>query len=272
MRVSRQAKAKSWLAPAESERARISPSSALCGQLLERKLQHAQVIFGVVRAGVPRPQDPGEHLPPAGHEQRVEAEPALVVAGRVLLLGVHVIGVASKSRITRSGAAPACHARARASAVPARIPSSSPSPIESSTRRAVETEATSPNSAAAQPAPQDPRRSARRRPPSPPDRRAPGRDHGPSGARACPQARRSARPSARAAAAISANSAVPAREDKPVPSALTSTVLIVERPITFKVNLLAGGLLSWQPQSSPPGRTMQTSPNARFAALLTNRG
>ncbi len=42
---------------------------------------------------------------------------------------------------------------------------------------------------------------------------------------------------------MSASSAVPARDDKPVPSALTSTVSIVERPITFKVNLLAGGLL-----------------------------
>jgi hypothetical protein len=35
--------------------------------------------------------------------------------------------------------------------------------------------------------------------------------------------------------ATNANSELPAREDKPVASATTSTVLIVERPITFKV-------------------------------------
>jgi hypothetical protein len=36
--------------------------------------------------------------------------------------------------------------------------------------------------------------------------------------------------------------AVPARDDKPVPSARTSTVLTLQRPITFKVNLLSGGI------------------------------
>ena len=46
------------------------------------------VIAGVVRAGVPGPQNTGQHLPLAAHEQRVEAEPALVVPGRVLLLGM----------------------------------------------------------------------------------------------------------------------------------------------------------------------------------------
>jgi hypothetical protein len=58
-----------------------------------------------------------------------------------------VIGVASKSRTTCSGAAPAAQARARACARAARSRSSSPSPIDNSTRRAVEIDATSPNSA-----------------------------------------------------------------------------------------------------------------------------
>jgi hypothetical protein len=36
------------------------------GQLLEREIQHAQMIRGVVGARIPRPQDPGEYLPAAG--------------------------------------------------------------------------------------------------------------------------------------------------------------------------------------------------------------
>jgi hypothetical protein len=40
--------------------------------------------------------------------------------------------------------------------------------------------------------------------------------------------------------AVSASSAVPAREDRPLPSASTSTVLNEAFPITFKVNLLSG--------------------------------
>ena len=34
----------------------------------------------------------------------------------------------------------------------------------------------------------------------------------------------------------------PRPDDNPVPSALTSTVLTLQRPITFKVNLLSGGI------------------------------
>jgi len=56
------------------------------------------------------------------------------------------IGVASKSRITRSGLAPGPHAHARVAALAARIPASSDSPTDCTTRRAVATEATSPNS------------------------------------------------------------------------------------------------------------------------------
>ena len=56
------------------------------GQLLQRELQHSQVILCVVRAGVPGPQNPGQHLTSAADEQRVEAEPALVVPGCQLLL------------------------------------------------------------------------------------------------------------------------------------------------------------------------------------------
>ena len=59
-------------------------------QLLEREIQQREVILGVVRAGVPWPEDPGQHLPAAGRDQRVEPEPALVMPGRLLLLGVHI--------------------------------------------------------------------------------------------------------------------------------------------------------------------------------------
>ena len=86
MSVSRQANAKSWLAPAESARARISPSSASAGQLLERHAERLEMVVGVVGAGVARPQDARQHLPPARDQQRVKAEPALVMAGGQLLL------------------------------------------------------------------------------------------------------------------------------------------------------------------------------------------
>src|SRR5580704_7378245 len=46
------------------------------------------MILGVVRACVPGAQDTREHLPAAGHDQRVEPEAALVMAGRMLLLGM----------------------------------------------------------------------------------------------------------------------------------------------------------------------------------------
>ena len=49
-------------------------------------------------------------------------------------------------------------------------------------------------------------------------------------------------PSGPTRSATSANNEVPARDDKPVPSALTSTVLTLQRPITFTVNLLSGGI------------------------------
>jgi mRNA-degrading endonuclease RelE of RelBE toxin-antitoxin system len=58
-----------------------------------------------------------------------------------------LIGVASKSRTTRSGAAPALQARWRASARARRIRSIPASPTESNTRLAVEIDAISPNSA-----------------------------------------------------------------------------------------------------------------------------
>ena len=55
-------------------------------ELLERRLEHLQVIVGVVGAGVAGPQDRGQHLTPARGQQRVKPEPALVVAGRELLV------------------------------------------------------------------------------------------------------------------------------------------------------------------------------------------
>ena len=122
------------------------PVQRALGQLLEREIQQREVVLGVVRAGVPGPEDPGQDLPPAGHDQRVEPEPALVMPGRLLLLGVHIDRGRVEVEDHPLGAAPTAHARARAAALAARIPASSRSPTDSTTRRAVETDATSPNS------------------------------------------------------------------------------------------------------------------------------
>src|SRR5207245_8395820 len=59
-------------------------------QLLKRQLERLHMVDCVARGGVAGPEDPGQDLAAAAHDQRVEAEPALVVAGRTLLLGVHV--------------------------------------------------------------------------------------------------------------------------------------------------------------------------------------
>jgi hypothetical protein len=66
------------------------PIEHACRQLLERQIEQLQVIIGVVGTGVPRSEHAGEHLPPAGRQQRVKAEPALVVPGGLLLLGMHI--------------------------------------------------------------------------------------------------------------------------------------------------------------------------------------
>ena len=66
------------------------PVERALGQLLERQVQQPQMVLRVVRAGVPGPEDTRQQLPPAGDQQRVEAEPALVMPGCLLLLGVHV--------------------------------------------------------------------------------------------------------------------------------------------------------------------------------------
>jgi hypothetical protein len=104
------------------------------------------LILGVIRAGVPGPQHTGQHLPPQGRGQRVEAEPAPVVAGRQLLLGMDADRGRVESRITRPGAAPAFHARSRARVRARRTRSICACPIDSSARVAVATDATFPNS------------------------------------------------------------------------------------------------------------------------------
>jgi hypothetical protein len=83
-------------------------------ELLQRELDHAQVILCVARARIAGEQDAGEYLAAPADQQRMKA--ALEVAGGVPLLGARRDRRCSKSRITRSGATPAFHARARASA------------------------------------------------------------------------------------------------------------------------------------------------------------
>ena len=150
-----------------------------------------------------------------------------------------MIGVASKSRITSAGAAPAAHARARACTRARRRRSSSATPTDSSTRRAVEIDATSPNSAGWEPSAT---RSDTQRPPSA-SITARSQNTRP---RSCAERRSRVSPSAQPSASVSpsrsaakGSTAVPARDDNPVPSALTSTFWMLERPITFKVRLLS---------------------------------
>jgi hypothetical protein len=57
-----------------------------------------------------------------------------------------------------------------------------------------------------------------------------------------------------------------------VPSARTSTVWMLERPITFKVRLLSGREGSRQPQLSLLRRTFQPARTDNPPALLANRG
>ena len=78
------------------------------GQLLERQLQHLEVIGGGVGAGVAGAKDPGQGLAGLGEvtEQREKAEAALVVAGGALLLGVggEQAGVDVEDQLLGSGA------------------------------------------------------------------------------------------------------------------------------------------------------------------------
>ena len=147
-----------------------------------------------------------------------------------------VIGVASKSRITRSGAAPACHARCTSeracltNQVELRLSDREQHPPRRGNRGEVPEQRRLAGQRlrglrhSARRRPAITARSQRTRPGSWPERRS----RVPARAALSP----SVSPSR---CATSASSAVPAREDKPVPSALTSTVSIVERPITFKV-------------------------------------
>jgi len=57
-----------------------------------------------------------------------------------------------------------------------------------------------------------------------------------------------------------------------VPSAATFTVWDPVPPITFKVNLLSGGIDNVQSRSSLLRRTFPDSRRPQLGALLTNRG
>ena len=66
------------------------PIQRAARQLLERQLECLQVVGSAARRGVPQPEDPRQHLPPAAHKQRVETEAALVVPSSALLLRMRV--------------------------------------------------------------------------------------------------------------------------------------------------------------------------------------
>jgi len=53
------------------------PIQRLAGELLERQLEQVQVVGGVVDAGVARPQDRGQHLPPAATSNGLNPNPPL---------------------------------------------------------------------------------------------------------------------------------------------------------------------------------------------------
>ena len=52
-------------------------------QLLKRQVRQREVILSVVRAGVPRSEDPSEHFAAATRQQRVEPVATLVVSALV---------------------------------------------------------------------------------------------------------------------------------------------------------------------------------------------
>ena len=90
MPPSRQKSTTACTQAAESPRTRISPSTAGGRQLLEPRFDRRHLVGAGVGAGVAGPQDAVERGVGALQvaEHRVEAEAALVVAGRALLLGV----------------------------------------------------------------------------------------------------------------------------------------------------------------------------------------
>src|SRR5205807_2058572 len=201
-----------------------------------------QMVLRVVRAGVPGPEDTRQQLPPAGDQQRVEAEPALVMPGCLLLLGVHV----DRSGIEVEDHPLGCRARrprTGASSCPRRpdpfqlaLADRQQHPPRGRHRRHLPEQGwLASQRGQVRDAPttvgEHHRRSQNTRPGSCPPRRS----RVPASASPNP-------PASPTRSATSASSEVPAREHKPLASALTSTVLTLQRPITFKVNLLSGGI------------------------------
>jgi hypothetical protein len=72
--------------------------------------------------------------------------------------------------------------------------------------------------------------------------------------------------------AANGNSAVPARDESPVPSARTSTFWMLERPITFKVRLLSGREGPRQPQLRCSGGRFNPRAGDNPPAYPANRG
>jgi hypothetical protein len=67
--------------------------------------------------------------------------------------------------------------------------------------------------------------------------------------------------------ATSGNSAVPARDESPLPSARTSTFRMPVRPITFKVNLLSGRAVASTTTTLPAQADVSTrAPTSRGAS------
>jgi hypothetical protein len=119
---------------------------------------------------------------------------------------------------------------------------------------------------AGNPARPDLTRSARRRRASPPDRRTPGRimRRAPLALSASAQDSASVSPTR---SATSGNSAVPARDESPLPSARTSTFRMPVRPITFKVNLLSGRAVASTTTTLPAQADVSTrAPASRGAS------
>jgi hypothetical protein len=119
------------------------------GQLLEGELQNLEVIGRGVGGGVPGPQDRGKRLACLGQvaEQRVEAEAALVVAGGAFLLGVgdQKRGVDVEDQLLGPGSGTPCPGQRLGAGATGRFEQAGS--IDFSTRWAVVSEATAPNSA-----------------------------------------------------------------------------------------------------------------------------
>ena len=275
IRPARAQSSSSWVAPAESARNRMSASSTVprgsCSSAAPATAIWSQAVFA--------PALPGLSIPANGSADSsryassgCKPKPRLNVPAAPSFSECAVTSVASRSITICSGRPPACHVRSRTAARAERSAwvSSGSEAIRSITRKAVEPEATGPNSDAWS---RSARRSARQSPPSA-SITARSRTTRPG---SCPERRSRTRARPRESALVSplrsassASSPLPACDTRPSPSALTSTVNLRLSRCTLKVILLSLGTGLPQPAESLLSRTKSRPGSGRAEPVKSN--